>query len=156
LRFLETLNEAGEAAALSKLAGLLRTYPLMLAHPYVWGIICNLYSGVWPFDDLNRDSRAWLLKLVQAWAEGMTVGYRVTITNPGRGRRGRAPELLPHIEDREGWLPTEEAGKEYFDALQFRRVYEDLMARLEAYVRWKTVRQLYSKRLNAQLPTAYG
>ncbi len=155
LLFLETLHESGERQALTRLARLLRNYPLILAHPYAWGIIRNLYSGTWPSDEANQASFEWLTELVKAWAEGMTVGYRVTITNPGRGRRGRTPELFPHLDDREGWLPTDEAGKEYRDALQFQRVYKDLMARLEACVRWKTARQKYRKDLKTQQPTAH-
>jgi hypothetical protein len=155
LHFLETLHESGERQALARLAGLLHSFPLMLAHPYVWGVIDNLYTGVWPSDNANRTPFEWLIELVKAWAEGMTTGYRVTITNPGRGRRGRTPELFPHIDDREGWLRTEEASREYSDALHIRRVYEDLTARLEACVRWKTERQKYRKRLNTQQPTAH-
>jgi hypothetical protein len=153
LRLLETVYGSGERPALARLARLLRNYPLILAHPYIWGIIRNLYSGTWPSDEANQASFKWLIELVKAWSEGMTVGYRVTITNTGRGRRGRTPELFPHLDDREGWLPTEEAGREYRDALQFRRVYEDLMTRLEACVRWKTARQKYRKGLKAQRPT---
>jgi hypothetical protein len=128
---------------------------ITLVHPYIWGIIRNLYSGTWPSDEANQASFEWLIEVVKAGAEGMTVGYRAIITNPGRGRRGRTPELFPHIDDREGWLPTEEAGREYRDALQFQGVYEDLMIRLEACVRWKAVPQRYRKCLKAQLPTAH-
>jgi hypothetical protein len=155
LRFLETLYQSGERAALARLAILLRFFPLMLGHPYIWGIIGNLYSGSWMSDEANQASFEWLIELANAWAEGMTLGYRVTITEPGRGRRGRTPDLFPHLDDRDGWLRTEEASKEYSDALHFWRVYEDLTARLEARVRWKTERQQYRKRLNAQQPTAY-
>ena len=155
LRFLETLHESGERQALARLARLLRNYPLMLAHPYIWGIIRNLYAGTWPSDEANQASFTWLIKLVEAWAEGMTLGYHVTITNPGRGRRGRTPELFPHIDDREGWLPTNEASRDYRDALEFQRVYEDLMTRLAACMRWKTERQRYRKRLKGQLPAAH-
>ena len=155
LRFLETLHESGERQALAKLARLLRNYPLILAHPYIWGIICHVCSGTWPSADLNKAAHEWLIKLVTAWSEGMTLGYRVTITNPGRGRRGRTPELFPHLYDREGWFATDEAAREYVDALQFQRVYEDLMSRLEVCVRWKTVPHRYRTALKAQLPTAH-
>jgi len=124
LRFLETLHESGEYAALTRLARLLRNYPLMLTHPYIWGIIRNLYGGTWPSAEVNKASDEWLIELAKAWVEGITFGYQVSISNPGRGHGGQTPALFPHLDDRDGWLPTREASREYSDALEFRRFYD--------------------------------
>jgi hypothetical protein len=153
LRLLETLPEAGERQALARLARLLRNFPLMLAHPYVWGIIRNLHSGVWLSAEANQASLEWLIELVKGWAEGITCGYQVSITSPGRGRGGQTPQLFPHLDDREGWLPTEEAAKESRDAIQFRRAYDDLMKHLQPCLAWRTLPRDYRERTKRQLST---
>ncbi len=143
LRFLETLNESGEPAALTKLAGLLRGYPMLLQHPYVWGIFQNLYRLASLLEELKKYKDDLLTELIKAWAEGMTLGLKVAIEKPGRGHGGQVPELFPHLEDREGWLYTEEAEKERLDARELRQVYDDLMDRLKGCVDWKAVRRRY-------------
>jgi hypothetical protein len=140
---------------LTRLVRLLRNYPLMLAHPYIWGIIRNLYGGTWPSAEVNNASDERLIELAKAWVEGITVGYQVSITNPGRGHRGRTPDLFPHLDEREGWLPTQEASREYSDALQFRRAYDDLMQRLQSCLAWREVPRNYRQRRKDALQTAH-
>lgn len=145
LSFLQTLNESGEPAALTTLARLLRNYPMILHHPYVWGIFRNLYYLASPLEELNKYAESWLSELIKAWAEGMTFGWDVSITRPEAvsGGRGQKPELFPHLEETKGWHFTDKAHKERLAAREFCRRYEDLMARLKACVDWKAVRRRY-------------
>jgi hypothetical protein len=136
LRFLETLNEAGEPAALTKLTGLLRIYPMLLMHPFVWNLFSNLYHFARPHEEYNAYAQDRLVELVKAWAEGMTFGYQVSITRPNAGR-GQSPQLFPHLGDRDGWLPSEEANEDERDAIVFRWAYDDLMARLKPCRPWR-------------------
>jgi hypothetical protein len=133
---LATLNEAGGEAALAKLARLLRTYPMLLGHPYVWGLFSKLYYFATPYEEYNAYAQDQLVDLVKAWAEGMTSGYQVSITRPNAGR-GQSPQLFPHLGDADGWLPSEDANEDQRDAVVFRWAYDDLMARLKPCRPWR-------------------
>jgi hypothetical protein len=132
LRLLETLNESGEPAALTALADRLSGHPMLLGHPFVWDLFRALYRFASPHDAYNAYAQDWLIKLVKAWAEGVTFGYDVVITRPSAGR-GQPQQLFPHLRDRDGWWPSTEADEDRRDAEAFRWAYDDLMDRLKPY-----------------------
>lgn len=144
LPLLHAAADGDEERALAHLRSTLRGLPKLLAHPYVWQEFQHLYSVWHPFKpDLAKQAQKWLIELIQAWAEGMTIGYKVSITPRGRTRRGQSPDLFPHLHDRDGWLLTPEAFKELSDAEEFLRVYQDLMTRLNTCLNWKTIRRRF-------------
>ncbi|MBI4637613.1 MAG: hypothetical protein HY727_14805 [Candidatus Rokubacteria bacterium] len=144
LPFLKAVAEGDEQRALATLRGLLACNPRLLEHPYVFCQFRHLFTVWHPLhDDLTDRAKVELVNLVRAWARGMTLGWKVTITKPPTGRRGQAPQHFPHLDDRDGWLPTEEADKERRDAEEFVRAYKDLKARLSKGVPWKMLRHRY-------------
>jgi hypothetical protein len=136
LRLLETLNESGEPAALTELADRLSGHPMLLGHPLVWDLFRALYSFASPHEAYNTYADEWLIKLVKAWAEGITSGYDVVITRPSAGR-GQSQQLFPHLREMDGWWPSTEADEDYSDAVVFRWAYDDLLARLKPCRRWR-------------------
>lgn len=142
--FLKAVSQGNEVQALGTLAVLLRSNPRLLEHPYVWGQFRHLFTVFHPlFPEMTDQAQEQLVKLIEAWAEGMTIGWKVSITKPATGRRGQAPQYFPHLHDRDGWLPTEQAIKERQDAEEFVRVYDALKTRLSKGVGWKSLRRRY-------------
>jgi hypothetical protein len=143
--FLKAVTQGNDAQALAALRFLLWNNPYLLEHPYVWVQFRRLFTLFHPlYPEMTDQAQEQLVKLIQAWAEGMTLGRQVTIRKTSRGRKGQKPELFPHIDEKEGWLATPRALKELYDAAEFLRAYEDLMGRL-ASVRWRSLRRRYSQ-----------
>lgn len=87
--------------------------------------------------------------------EGISVGYEVSITNPRRGHGGRTADLFPHLDDRDGWLPTQEASREILDALEFKRAYDELTKYLQSCLSWRVIPRQYRERRKDGPQTAY-
>jgi hypothetical protein len=146
LPFLEAVAQGNEQRALTTLRGLLAANPRLLEHPYVLAQFQRLFTVWHPLDDdLTDRAKVELVKLVSAWARGMTVGWKVSITKPVTGRRGQTAQYFPHLDDRDGWLPTEQASRERRDAEAFVSDHEELKARLREGVAWKALRSRYSE-----------
>ncbi len=144
LPFLKGVADGDDTRAFLILGRLLRVDPRLIEHPYVSGQFQHLFT-VWDPSDPSLTDRAGeqLVSLVAAWAEGMTLGYKVTITKRGKERRGPPLSLFPHLDDRDGWLPTDQASQERRDADEFAKTYRELMERLKACVAWKRARLRY-------------
>ena len=144
LRFLETVNTSGETAELTRLANLLRNYPLLLCHPYVWDILVHFANVASPFEELNHYAERWLDVLIASWAEGMTSGATVRISRSlWSPKKGRRLKLFPYINEFRGWHLSRRAKNECHDASQFREFYDKLMATLKPCARWKEDRHEY-------------
>ena len=127
--FLKKLLESGEDAALCHLQFLLTAHPMLMWHPYFATVMPRLY---WFSGSQERFKAAddWLIKLLEAWAEGMTCGAAVSIKKV-RTRKGRRPELFPHLDEREGWFSSEAADQDETRAREFLKMYKDLYRRLQ-------------------------
>jgi hypothetical protein len=134
--FLRALAELPESLALTKLAGLLRCYPLLAGHPYVWPIFFRLYQFASPYEALNQYAEDWLGQLIKAWVEGMTRGKSVSVT-VAPSQHGRPPTLFPKLSEQHGWGPSDAADKDRREAMEFIRIYEDLQERLRKLGAWK-------------------
>ncbi len=144
LPFLKVVAQGDEHRALTTLRARIAGLPNLLEHPYVFLHFRHLFT-VWdPIDDDFTDrAKVELVKLVSAWARGMTVGWNVSTTKPVTGRRGQVAQYFPHLDDRDGWLPTDLASRERRDAEAFMSSYKDLKARLGKGVAWKASRSPY-------------
>jgi len=155
--FLEAVRADGGdgTAALAKLETMLIGSPFLLVHPYVWQTVRRLFVAWFPGTDLDKQATEWLHRLVKAWGEGITFGYKVLLESPGPGHGGQTPQLFPNLNNREGWILSDEADRERTDAIKFGGQYHDLMTRLHRAVRWKEKRREYRESLsreNAILP----
>jgi hypothetical protein len=135
VRFLEVVAQGDPEAALRKLAGLLRSYPGILNHPYIWAQLYHLYvSSITP-----EQADDELIKLLDGWVEGMTLGKgRVTTVSVVR-QQGQASTVFPHLLEKQGWYPTRLADAERRAAQWLVDAYQDLLRRLGECCRWNEV-----------------
>ena len=140
LPFLKAVAKGDEARALTTLANILRVNPRLLEHPYVFRQFRHLFT-VWSALEPDITDRAdeQLIKLIEAWAQGMTLGYEVSITRPGPGKGGMSPTLLPHLFEKEGWIESSRAIDEQRGAATLVLLYLSLMERLHHACRWRVL-----------------
>ncbi len=118
----------------------LRNEPLYLAHPYVMVLIKRMYSNIHSFMPIDTSrSDEILCRLVQAWAEGITL-HKLVISRakPKRlPKSGRPMEMFPKLKEREGWKDTPASAKAFSQSRGFLRDYLKLSHRLKQAVPWK-------------------
>ncbi len=106
---------------------------MYLHHPYWWSIVERFWSASF----LPDGAQEWLHRLVKAWAEGMTLGYEVSITRPSR-RAGRSATLFSSLYDTDGWLASKAALADASVATRFIYVYYELHEGLKGVAQWKS------------------
>jgi hypothetical protein len=133
-------RDDGGASALATLEALLPSFPTLLGTPNVWKTVCFL----WNMPRGTPSAADWLRRLGAAWAEGISDGWHVTLSQTGKRKPGQTPMLFPHIDD-EGARnrPTDRARAERNDAWRFVWHYRDLMTCLKSCLQWKAVRADY-------------
>jgi hypothetical protein len=144
------VTDADETKALHTLERLLLRKPNLLAHPYVWDVFRHLYGVFSPADPaLPGRARRWLCTLVKAWATSVTLGgVTVTLKDKPERSRGQSPQIFPHLDDRDGWLPTKQAHAEIRDAIAFQRHHSDLKDALAHCINWRAVPGQYDRRID--------
>ena len=138
--------EDDEEEALKALAFILAGEPrLLFWYPAIQDQFDYLfvYPPYWhvPQDVRDRVNES-LRRLTEGWATGMTGGYNVSISK-AKGRRGVTSQLFPNLGEREGYFASAEAIEQEHYARKLSVAYDDLMARLETPVQWRTVGREY-------------